>query len=441
MNDKTNVRQPSGDEGLIRGVGFVGLTAAIINVIVGGGIFLLPATIAGNMGPSAPIAFLAGAMAIIPVTLCFAAAGSRTALTGGPYAYVDRAFGPLSGFMAGVLMWLGNWASSAGIAAGLVGQAATRIPALADPTTRTVVLVTLYSLLVTLNALGIRAGSRAIVTLATLKLTPLIVLTAIGLFFVDWRFIDLGAFPGLEALGLSMVATIFAYSGMETALTPSGEIKQPERLVPRATLVAVMFVVLLYLGVQTVALGVLGPELTGNAAPIAATAGKLWAPGFDLLLITASVSMLGFLQGNLLGSSRALYALGRDGYLPAALGRITAKHRVPLIALITHATLACALAIVGTFDWLVLLSGGANCLLYVAVCAAAWQMQRRGIHEHGKPFVLPGGPAIPLLGVLGMGLILTTLNGPEWSAMGAVMAVIVAIYAGLQFLRRGRASN
>jgi amino acid transporter len=441
MSDIANNRPSSDEQGLIRGVGMVGLTASIINVIVGGGIFLLPATIATQMGAAAPITFLAGALAIIPVSLCFAAAGSRAAVTGGPYTYVDRAFGPLPGFVAGVLMWLGNWASSAGIAAGLVGQAATRIPALADPTTRTLTLIGIYALLVTINALGIRAGTRAIVALSALKLTPLIILASVGLFFIDWSRIDLGAFPGFEALGLSMVAVIFAYSGMETALIPSGEIKQPERLVPRATLAATAIVVLLYLGVQTVALGMLGPELAGNSAPIAATAGKIWNPAFDVLLVTASVSMLGFMQGNLLGSSRALYALGRDGYLPAPLGRITRTHRVPLVAIVTHAAMACALAVVGTFDWLVLLSGGANCLLYVAVCAAAWQLQRRGIQEHGKPFALPGGPAIPLLGVLGMGLILTTLNRAEWLAIGAVTGIIVALYVALQFLRGRRATS
>ena len=170
---------------------------------------------------------------------------------------------------------------------------------------------------------------------------------------------------------------------METALIPSGEVRDPARDVPRATLAAVALVVLLYVSIQLVCQGVLGPALDGATAPVARAAGALWAPGFGLLIATASVSMAGFLLGNLLGSSRLLYALGRDGLLPRALGQVTERHRVPLVAIVVHGGIACALAIGGTFERLALVSGGANCVVYVLVAAAAWQLQRRDVRGAG----------------------------------------------------------
>ena len=101
-------------------------------------------------------------------------------------------------------------------------------------------------------------------------------------------------------------------------------------------MVAILLVVLLYMGLQVVSQGVLGPALAKSGVPIADTAAALWAPGRVLLLVTACISMAGFLLGNLLGSSRLLFALGRDGYMPHAYGRVSATHRVPLLALATH---------------------------------------------------------------------------------------------------------
>ena len=170
--------------------------------------------------------------------------------------------------------------------------------------------------------------------------------------------------------------------------------------------------------------------------PVADTAGALWSPGRVLLLVTACVSMLGFLMGNLLGTSRLVFALGRDGYLPRAFGAVSARHRVPLLALVTHAGLAWALALVGNFDTLALISGGAICLVYGLVSLAAWRAQRRDLRERGQPFVLPGGGMIPLFAVAAMVLIVATLTTREWSAIGIALAVLVAVYAVLAAKRR-----
>ena len=94
------------DSALVRAIGTWGLAAGIVNVTVGGGIFRLPTDVAAALGPAAPVAYLVCAVAMGLIVLGFAEAGSRVALTGGPYAYVEIAFGPFAGFLCGVLLWM-----------------------------------------------------------------------------------------------------------------------------------------------------------------------------------------------------------------------------------------------------------------------------------------------------------------------------------------------
>ena len=428
-----------GEAALIRAVGTFALTAAVINVIVGGGIFRMPASLSTQVGAAAPLALVAGALAIIPIALCFAAVGSRVLATGGPYTYLTATFGQFAGFIAGALMWISNITSSAGVAAALSEQVANLVPALAGPVPRALLITGVYAVLFALNAFGVKLGARAIVALATLKLTPLFALVAAGIWFVDWNQVSfsLGDVPSWTALGASMTLVMFAYSGMETALVPSGELRDPSRNVPRATVAAILLVVLLYLGLQIVGQGLLGAGLGRSSVPVADTAAALWEPARILFLVTACVSMTGFLMGNLLGTSRLVYALGRDGYLPRVFGRVTPTHRVPMFALVAHAVPAWVLAIGGTFDTLALISGGAICLVYGLVSLSAWRAQRADLRERGDaPFVLPGGPVIPFLAVASMALIVKTLTGQEWAAILIALAVLVALYAGLALRRR-----
>ena len=120
---------------------------------------------------------------------------------------------------------------------------------------------------------------------------------------------------------------------------------------------------------------------------------------------------------------------------------MSAKHRVPLPALVVHAALAWALAIAGSFDPLALISGGAICLVYALVSLAAWRAQSQDIRERGdRSFDLPGGALIPVVSVAAMAAIVTTLTALEWAAIGIALALLVVLYAFLR-LRRGAVSG
>src|SRR5919201_4919148 len=130
--------QPRAGEGaLVRALGVRALAANTINVIIGGGIFVLPALAAAGMGSRAPVAYLVGALAMGLVVLCFAEAGSRVSLTGGPYAYVEVAFGPFAGFLTGVLLWSVTSFAGAAVASAFAGALAAAWAPLAQPAPRT----------------------------------------------------------------------------------------------------------------------------------------------------------------------------------------------------------------------------------------------------------------------------------------------------------------
>ncbi|HEY5805495.1 MAG TPA: APC family permease [Lysobacter sp.] len=426
-----------GEAALVRSLGSFQLGASIINIIVGAGIFMLPALLAARMGKAAPLAFVAGAVAIIPIALCFAAVGSRASATGGPYTYVTACFGPFAGFLTGALMWICNVTSSAGVAAALTSQVAHAFPQVAQPSPRALLIAAVYSALFALNAFGVKLGARMIVLLAALKLTPLFLLATLGLFFVDWQQVSFewAAVPSWSALGSSLVLVVFAYAGMETALVPSGEVRDPAKHVPRATLSAIVIVVLLYVGIQVVCQGLVGAGLTESSAPIADAAHALWTPGRTLLLATACVSMLGFLMGNLFSSSRLLFALGRDGFLPRPFGLVDVQHRVPMLGLFAHAAIAIVLAVAGSFETLALISGGAICLVFAAVAVSAWRAQQINLRGQGEPLVLRGGPLIPGLAVLTMAAILATLSENEWLSIALSLTSLVVVYAVLAAMR------
>src|SRR5215510_1125850 len=150
------------DRGLVQVVGPLGLAANVINVVIGAGIFVLPATIASVIGPAAPLVYLASAIAMGAIALCFAEAGSRVPTSGGPYGYAEAAFGPFAGFIMAALVWLSAVLASAGIAAALMDVLAGFAPALGNPITRGAAILALYIALAAVNIAGAAPGARLV---------------------------------------------------------------------------------------------------------------------------------------------------------------------------------------------------------------------------------------------------------------------------------------
>ena len=427
---------PGSEGGLLRVMGSLAVAAGIINITVGGGIFRLPSSVAWQLGASAPLAYLVCALAIGLVALCFAEAGSRVDLTGGPYAYVEVAFGRLVGFLTGSLLWVVGTLALAAVATILADSIGGFAPSLGTPAARAVIITAAFTVLTAVNILGVRNGSRLNVVLTVAKLAPLLLLGIAGAFFIDpgnFR----SAVP-LEPAALARTSTllIFAFAGIETALVPSGEIRDNARTVPRALLIAMVTVTVLYLLLQVVAQGILGPDLGTQATPLAEAAGRAFGPGGrTLLLVGAAVSMLGYVGGMILAVPRVLFAFGRDGFLPRAVGRVHSRYHTPWVAIVLQAVISGALALSNGFERLAILANLTTLLVYAACCAAVLQLRRRGVEAGGRPFRIPGGRLVPFAALLAIGWLLTSITAREWLVAAAVLVVALAIYL-LEAMRR-----
>ncbi len=162
------------DHQLVRGIGIPALTANIVSSTIGAGIFVIPATVARELGPAAPLAFVCCAVAMVLFVTCFAIAGSRVSLTGGLYAYVEVAFGRYVGFLAGMLYFLTALGAVAGVVNVLANSVALVIPSLGSPVMRIIVILAVYGSLVLINIRGVREGAGAVTVVTVTKLLPLL---------------------------------------------------------------------------------------------------------------------------------------------------------------------------------------------------------------------------------------------------------------------------
>src|SRR5207237_1192696 len=203
-----------------------------------------------------------------------AEAGSRVSMTGGPYAYVEVAFGPFVGFLAGFLLWMLLTFAMAAVATVLVASLGALVPALASRGSSAAVLVAIYAVFATINILGVERGARVNSALTVAKILPLLLLIAGGIFAIDPDNLAIANPPDMPTLARSSILLIFAFAGIEGALVPGGEVREPARTVPRAIFIAMAAITVLYASLQFVAQGVLGRALaTPKPAPLRGAAG------------------------------------------------------------------------------------------------------------------------------------------------------------------------
>jgi APA family basic amino acid/polyamine antiporter len=432
---------PKEETGLIRALGIPALTANIVNSTIGAGIFVLPALVAKGLGAAAPLAFVACALAMILFVTCFAVAGSRVSLTGGLYAYVEVALGRYVGFLAGVLYGITAISAVAGVGNVLVNSIAGLVPLVGNPIIRVVVMLLVYGLLVLINVRGVRAGASAVSAVTLAKLLPLLLFICAGIFFIRPENIGWPSWPGSKALGDSVLLLIFAFVGIEVALIPSGEVKNPARTVPRAVYLALAVTTVLYVMIQLVAEGTLGSQLASYPnAPLAEAAAKfLGNIGRTILIAGATISAFGFVASDILSSPRMLFAVGRDGVLPPWFTHVHPRYHSPDVAIITYAVIAFALSVSSSFEALAVLSNVAVLLMYLLCCAGVWVLIRRDVRTDGSPFIFPGAKIMPALAIVAI-LWLFWLTQPwdKFAKIGAILIGASGLYLVRMKLRRRR---
>ncbi|HSU14459.1 APC family permease [Longimicrobium sp.] len=428
---------PAADSRLVRVVGIWGLAASIVNITVGGGIFRLPAFVAGQLGSAAPIAYLVCAVAMGLIVLCFAEAGSRVALTGGPYAYVEVAFGSLAGFLSGVLLWAVGTLALAAVATLFADAVGALVPALGGPAARAAVLVATFALLSAVNVRGVRQGTAVNVVFTIAKLLPLLLLLVAGAFAVKAGNLAWHGAPSGGQVARTSVLLIFAFAGIETALVPSGEVRDVARTIPRAIALAMIGITLLYIGLHLVSQGLLGDALATSSTPLADAAAVALGPaGRAMMLAGAAVSMFGYVGGMTLAVPRALFALGRDGFLPRQLAAVHPRWHTPWVAIVVQGVIVCILAVTSGFEKLAILANLSTLLLYAGCCLAAWELRRRDVRAGGIPFRVPAAGVVPFLALAAIAYMVTSVKPLEWAVVAGVLAAAALIYFAARAARR-----
>ncbi len=427
-------------EGLVRGIRRWDLVAVVINGVIGAGIFGLPSKVYGLIGSYSLIAFAVCALVVTLIILCFAEVGSRFDATGGPYLYAREAFGSLVGFEVGWLQWLARVTAFAANINLLVGYLGFFWPAAGSEPWRMLIITGIVVSLTIVNVVGVRNATIFGNFFTIGKLIPLIFFIAVGLFFINTGNYSFEAQQGGAQLGYATFSTsvlllIYAFTGFEMAVIPAGEVQNPQRNIPFALLTAIGIIAALYILIQFVSIGTL-PGLATSTKPLAdASSNFMGTAGAAIISAGAMISIVGNLSLLVLAGSRLFFAMAEQQQLPRILATTHKRFHTPHFAIILSAAVMLALALSGTFIYLLTISAIARLLTYAATCAALPKFRRMSDAPPAR-FKAPAGIIISIVSLVLAGWLLSNSSGGEARDAGIAVVLGLVIYFAYGLSRR-----
>jgi len=410
------------DEKLVRGIGRWDLTAVVINTIIGAGIFGLPSKIYAKIGVYSLVAFVACAIVIALIVLCYAEVSSRFSSTGGPYLYAREAFGPAVAFEVGWLYWIVRVATFAVNCNLFVTYIGFFWPNATDSLPRIAIISFVVLMLAVVNVIGIRHSTKLTNFFTIGKLVPLFVFALVGLFFVHPENFAATAVPEYTSFTSAMLVLIYAFVGFEVAVIPAGETKDPRRDFPFALLVGLAVVAAIYIAVQIVCIGT-NPSLAASERPLADSAVNFIGPyGAGFIALGALISILGNLNVGLIGGSRILYAMGENRELPGVLATVHSGFRTPYVSVVLNAVVILFLTIYSSFLSALAIATITRLIIYATTCAALPVFRWRRETEAG--FRLPFGIGVAVLSLL---LIVWLLTNVDFTKEGLPIVIAAAV--------------
>jgi APA family basic amino acid/polyamine antiporter len=442
LANSTATAAGAGVSAAVRSLGLVPATCLIAGQIIGIGIFLTPAEMAQGLGaPGLVYAMwlLAGFMALTGA-LCYGELASRYPEAGGAYVYLREAWGEPVAFLYGwKCMLVMDPGITAALAAGLADYVSYLVPM--GPGGRKIVAAGAILLLAAVTALGTRLAASTLVLITALKLGVLAVIVLLGFSsgkadigrilpsFLRYE----GAPALLPALAGGFVSAFFSFGGWWEAARMAGEVRDPERTLPRAFVLGITIVTVVYVLTTAVFLGLVPVAETGTAGAFAARVGEiLFGPaGGTVLALAVVVSVLGSLAAVMLMTPRLYVALARDGLFPARLARLHPRLGTPATAIALQAALAMVLVTLGTFSDIV--------AYFVFVTVAFITASVAGLYRLPEPpashFRTPGRRVTPavFVGLSVFLLALLVLGRPVQALLGVIVVALgVPVYAGLR---------
>lgn len=419
---------------LERRLGAFDATMIVMGGIIGAGIFMNPSVVARHAG--APVlmigAWAAGGLIALAGAFVYAELAQRRPEIGGQYAYLRDAFHPMAAFLYG-------WALLLVIqTGGMAAVAMTFANYFRELTGSTVsppmIAVSTLLVLTAVNCLGVRSGSNVQNTLMVTKIAAILMLVVLG-----WRAVDADNFrapaPATADANFlaALVPVLFAYGGWQTASFVSGEMRNPERDLPRGLLFGVIGVVVLYLAVNVVCVLVLGPRmLAATQTPASEVMRRaLGEGGARLIAAGIAVSTVGFLSQGMLTAPRVYYAMARDGVFLGSVGTISKRTRAPVVAIVLQGFWASLIVLFFGFYEQVLNYVVALDAVFFGLTGAALLVFRRRERTAVSGPRMPGHPVTTLAFVLAFWILAasTIVQFPRDAGMGVVILLLgVPVY-------------
>jgi basic amino acid/polyamine antiporter, APA family len=319
-------------------------TSLVIGNMIGAGVFLLPAALASFGGISLLGWILSAAGALLIAKVFSNASRLLPNVDGGPYAYTQKGFGDFAGFLVAWGYWISCWCTNATIAISFVGALSTFFPTLAtNPIIAIATGLSAIWFLTWINTLGIKASGEMQLVTTILKLLPLIAISLAGLFFIHWKnFIpfNISGLSTIQAITGSAAMTLYAFLGVECATIPAGNIEDPEKTIPRATMLGTAITTLIYIMGTISVMGMISSvDLQHSVTPFADAAAIMWGNNAHYWVAAGvAVAAFGALNGWILIQGQIASAIAKDKLFPAIFAREN-KKGVPAAGIIISSVL------------------------------------------------------------------------------------------------------
>ena len=396
---------------------------AVVGGIIGGGIFRTPATVAERLRSPGLVllAWVIGGVVALIGAFCFGELGQRRPRAGGGYVYLRETWGALPAFLYGWTLVL--VIATGAIAAVAVTFADYTLALLGLPHRFSVPLaIAAIVLLSGINYVGVRPAAITQNIFTLLKLAALALLIGAGILIASPTAPSPASNPPLSSgLGAALVPILFTYGGWQQTNFIAEEIVEPERNLPRALVLGVAVVVLVYLLTNYVYLHVLGVERLGaSTAPAAETMGVVLGPiGGKIIAAGIALSTFGFLNLVILVTPRVLQAMAADGVFFGKLAELHPTYRTPAAAIVALAVCAIILTLTGTFGQLVDYVTFGDWIFFGLTVAGLFIYRRREPMTGG--FRVPGYPVTPAVFVLAAAYVVISavLSNPHNAIIGA----------------------
>lgn len=360
-------------------------TALVVGSMIGSGVFLLPATLA-PFGAASLLGWGLTLFGALTLALVYSWLARDITGHGGAYAYARTAFGDGPGFLVAWSYWICNWTGNAALSVAFAGSLGAVFPAAtATPLSAAACALTALALCTGVNLAGVREAGRMQVLTTALKVVPLALFGLLGLAYVHadaYQPFNPSGQPLMQVTTTVAALTLWAFLGLEAATVPCGAIRDPERTVPRATLMGVLIAGLATMLACTVVIGLLPADvLKVSAAPMAEAASRVWGGWAGITVgVVATISCFGALNGWVLLQAQTPLAAARDGLFPNAFATLD-RRGTPWIGLLVSSTMAGLLvmtnyskSLVGLFTFSILLSTAAALLPYAVSVMAWWRL-------------------------------------------------------------------